>query len=42
MMAEELAKSMAPPTPWPTRIAMSQIAAGVPLVRSRRAGVKRR
>ena len=31
MMAEELAKSMAPPTPWPTRIAMSQIAAGVPV-----------
>ena len=31
MMAEELAKSMAPPTPWPTRIPMSHRAAGVPV-----------
>ncbi len=31
MMAEELAKSMAPPTPWPMRMAMSQMAAGVPV-----------
>ena len=30
MMAEELAKSMAPPTPWPIRITMSQIAPAVP------------
>ncbi len=31
MMAEELAKSMAPPTPWPTRMTISQIAPSVPL-----------
>jgi len=31
MMADELAKSMAPPTPWPTRMVMSQIAPWVPL-----------
>ena len=31
MMADELAKSMAPPTPWPTRIPMSHRAAGVPV-----------
>ena len=31
MMAEELANNMAPPTPWPTRIAMSHNAAGVPV-----------
>ncbi len=28
MMAEELAKSMAPPTPWPTRMPISHTAAG--------------
>ena len=31
MMAEELAKSMAPPTPWPIRIVMSQMAPAVPV-----------
>ena len=31
MMAEELANSMAPPTPWPTRMAISQIAPAVPV-----------
>ena len=31
MIAEEFAKSMAPPTPCPTRIAISQMAAGVPV-----------
>ncbi len=31
MMAEELAKSMAPPTPWPTRMVISQMAADVPV-----------
>ena len=30
MMAEELAKSMAPPTPWPIRMPMSQTAAAGP------------
>ena len=30
MMADELAKSMAPPTPWPIRMAISQMAAGRP------------
>ena len=30
MIAEELAKSMAPPTPWPIRMAISQIAAPGP------------
>jgi len=31
MMAEELAKSIAPPTPWPMRITMSQMAPAVPV-----------
>ncbi len=31
MMADELAKSMAPPTPCPMRIAISQMAADVPV-----------
>ena len=31
MMADELAKSIAPPTPWPTRMTMSQIAPAVPV-----------
>ena len=31
MMAEELAKSIAPPTPWPTRITISQMAPAVPV-----------
>ena len=31
MMADELAKSIAPPTPWPIRIVMSQIAPAVPV-----------
>ena len=30
MMADELAKSMAPPTPWPIRMVMSQMAPSVP------------
>ena len=30
MIAEELAKSMAPPTPWPTRITINQMAPAVP------------
>ncbi len=30
MMADELAKSMAPPTPWPMRMAMSQMAPALP------------
>ena len=30
-MAEELANSIAPPTPWPTRITISQIAPAVPV-----------
>ena len=32
MMAEELAKSMAPPTPWPMRMPMSHIAAPGPCI----------
>ncbi len=31
MMAEELAKSMAPPTPWPTRMVINQMAPAVPV-----------
>ena len=31
MMADELAKSMAPPTPWPIRMVMSQMAPAVPV-----------
>ena len=31
MMAEELAKSMAPPTPWPMRMTMSHTAPVVPV-----------
>ena len=31
MMADELAKSMAPPTPWPSRMRMSQMAPAVPV-----------
>jgi hypothetical protein len=32
MMAEELAKSIAPPTPWPIRMPMSQTAAPGPCI----------
>ena len=31
MMADELANSMAPPTPCPMRMTMSQMAAGIPV-----------
>ena len=31
MIADELAKSMAPPTPWPMRMAMSQMAPALPV-----------
>ena len=30
MMADELAKSIAPPTPWPIRMVMSQMAPACP------------
>ena len=32
MIADELAKSMAPPTPWPIRMAISHIAAAGPCI----------